>query len=69
MPLVTALANRINELKELGLTKVSVAANWMVHRVTPLKKQVQPGWEYNGVQDPTRETSSNLVASKMVGLL
>jgi hypothetical protein len=30
IPLVTALANRVSELKELSLTKVSVAANWLV---------------------------------------
>jgi hypothetical protein len=23
----------------------------------PLKKQVHPGWEYSGLQDPTRETN------------
>jgi hypothetical protein len=38
MPLVIALANRVSELKELDLTGVSVATNWLVHRVTPLKK-------------------------------
>jgi hypothetical protein len=30
MPLVTALANQVNELKELGLTKVNVATKWLV---------------------------------------
>jgi hypothetical protein len=49
MPIVTALASRVSKLKELGLIRVSVAANWLVRRVTPLKKQVHPGWEYNGV--------------------
>jgi hypothetical protein len=38
MPLVSALANRISELKELGLIRVSVAANWLVHRVMLLMK-------------------------------
>jgi hypothetical protein len=69
MPLVTTLANRVNELKELSLTGVSVAANWLVCQVTLLKKQVHPGWEYSGVQDSNLETSSNLAASKMVVLL
>jgi hypothetical protein len=69
MPLVVALANRVSELKELSLTGVSVTANWLVHRVTPLKNQVHPGWECNGVQDPTRETSDNVEANKMVKLL
>jgi hypothetical protein len=69
MPLVTTLANRVNELKELSLTRVSVAANWLVCQVMLLKKQVHPGWEYSGVQDSILETSSNLAASKMVVLL
>jgi hypothetical protein len=47
VPLVTALADRVSVLKELGIIGVSVAANWMVHRVTPLKKQVHLGWEYS----------------------
>jgi hypothetical protein len=42
-----------------------MVANWLIHRVTPLKKQLHPGWEYSGVQDPTRETSDNLEAKKM----
>jgi hypothetical protein len=31
-------------------------ANWLAHQVTPLKKQVHPGWEYSELQDPTQET-------------
>jgi hypothetical protein len=30
---------------------------------------MHPGWEYSGVQDPTRETSDNIKANKMVELL
>jgi hypothetical protein len=69
MPLVTALANRVSELKELDLIGVSVATNWPVRWVTPLKKQVHLGWEYNDAQDPTQEMSDNLTAKKMVELL
>jgi hypothetical protein len=68
-PLVTGLANQVSELKELGLTGVSMAANWLVHRVTPLKKQVHSGWEYSGTQDLSWEMSDNLTASKIVELL
>jgi hypothetical protein len=46
-----------------------MAANWLAHRVMPLKKQVHPGWEYNGLQDPTRETSDTPGVSKVVKLL
>jgi hypothetical protein len=43
-----------------------VATNWLVCQVTPLKKQVHPGWEYSGVEDLTSEMSDNLSATKMV---
>jgi hypothetical protein len=43
IPLVSALAGRINELKDLGLTGVSMATNWLVCRLVPLKKQVHMG--------------------------
>jgi hypothetical protein len=34
-----------------------------------LMKQVHPRWEYNGVQDPTRETSVNPGPNKVLELL
>jgi hypothetical protein len=55
-----ALTNMINLLKECSLTGVCVAAHWLACRVIPLKKQVHPGWEYNGVHDPTRENSEKI---------
>jgi hypothetical protein len=64
-----ALTNKINLLKESGLTGVYVAAHWLAHRVIPLKKQVHPGWEYNGFQDPTRETSDKITLERLVKLL
>jgi hypothetical protein len=35
------------------LTGVYMVTHWLAHRVMPLKKQVHPGWEYSGAQDPT----------------
>jgi hypothetical protein len=46
-----------------------VAANWLARRVTPLKKEVHPGWEYNRLQDPSCETMENIGDSKLVKLL
>jgi hypothetical protein len=34
-----------------------------------LKNQVHPEWEYNGLQNPTRETSNNLRVNEVVKLL
>jgi hypothetical protein len=53
LSIVAALVNRVNDLKSHGLTGVCVVAHWLTHQVMPLKKQVHPGWEYSGVQDPT----------------
>jgi hypothetical protein len=64
-----SLAARVSELKGLDFTRVSVATNWLAHRVTPLKKQVHLGWEYCGVQDPTQESGNNIKANKLVELL
>jgi hypothetical protein len=46
-----------------------MTTNWLVCIIVPLKKLVHSGWEYNRVQDPTQETSSNLGATRMVELL
>jgi hypothetical protein len=69
LPIVAALANWVSDLKRRSLIGVCMATNWLARRVTPLKKQVHPGWEYNGLQDPTRETSDNLRVNEVVKLL
>jgi hypothetical protein len=56
LPQVATLVNKVNILKEKGLIGVCVAAHWLARRVQPLKKQMHPGWEYIGLQDPTRES-------------
>jgi hypothetical protein len=63
---VAALTNKINQLKEQGLTGVSVAAHWLPRRVLPLKKQVHPGWEYSRLQDLTQETSEKITPGILV---
>jgi hypothetical protein len=69
LPIVDALASQVSDLKRRGLISVCVAANWLAHRVTPLKKQVHPGWEYIGLQDLSRESIENIRFSKLVKLL
>jgi hypothetical protein len=59
-PQVAALINKVNLLKDKGLTGVCVATHWLARRVQSLKKQVHLGWEYNGSQDPTRETQEKI---------
>jgi hypothetical protein len=43
LSIIAALGNRVNDLKNQGLTDVSVAAHWLARRVMPPKKQVNPG--------------------------
>jgi hypothetical protein len=45
---------------------VCVATHWLACRVQLLKKQVHPGWEYYGPQDPTRETRENITSGLLV---
>jgi hypothetical protein len=40
---VAALIDKVNLLKEKGLTGVCIAAHWLAHQVQPLKKQVHLG--------------------------
>jgi hypothetical protein len=63
---VAALTNKINLLKEQGLTGVYVATHWLACGVLQLKKQVHPGWEYNRLQDPTRETNEKIALELLV---
>jgi hypothetical protein len=37
-----------------------MAAHCLAYRVQTLKKQVDPGWEYNGSQDLTWETQEKI---------
>jgi hypothetical protein len=69
LPIVAALGNRVNDLKNQGLTDVCVTAHWLAHRVMHMKKQVHPRWEYNGVHGPTRETFGTSRPSKILELL
>jgi hypothetical protein len=66
LPLVAALTNKINHLKEQGLTGVFVAGHWLARIVLPLKKQVHSGWEYSGLQDSTPETSEKITLEILV---
>jgi hypothetical protein len=69
LPHVTALTKKINLLKERSLTGACMAAHWLAHRVIHLKKQVHLGWEYSGVQNPTRETNEKITLEHLVKLL
>jgi hypothetical protein len=69
LPIIAALTNRVNDLKRCGLTGVCVAANWLAHRVMPLKKQVHPGREYSSLEDPTQESTDKIKVSEVLKLL
>jgi hypothetical protein len=58
--------DRVNLLKEKGLTGMCVATHWLARRVQPLKQQVHQDWEYSGLQDQTRETQENIAPEHLV---
>jgi hypothetical protein len=35
--------DKVNRLKEKGMTGMCVAAHWLARRVQPLKKHIHPG--------------------------
>jgi hypothetical protein len=63
---VTALTNKINLLKEQCLTGDYVATHCLGRGVLPLKKQIHPSWEYNGLQEPIRETNEKIALELLV---
>jgi hypothetical protein len=63
---VAALTDKINLLKEKGLTGMCVAANWLARRVQPLNKNVHLGWEYSDLQDPTQESQEKIIPELLV---
>jgi hypothetical protein len=65
-PEVAALIDKVNLLKEKGLTSVCAAAHWLARRVQPLKKQLHLDWEYSGLQDLTWETQEKMSPELLV---
>ena len=57
---ILELVGRVDHLRDLELTGVSVAANWLSRRVISLKQQIHPAWEYSGTSDPTREVETEI---------
>ena len=69
MTAVMSQVTRVNRYRELGLTGVMVAANWLIRRVIPLKEQSHPAWDYTGLDDSSCETSERLGERKLRALL
>jgi hypothetical protein len=63
---VAALIDKVNLLKEKGLIGMFMASHWLARRVQPLKKRVHLGWEYSGLQDPTRETQEQMTSKLLL---
>jgi hypothetical protein len=63
---VATLIDKVNLLKEKGLTGVCIAAHWLAHQVQPLKKQVHLGWKCSRLQEPTWETQEKMAPELLV---
>jgi hypothetical protein len=46
-----------------------MATTWLACQVIPLKQQVHPDREYNGIEDPTCEVRRHIIAAKLESLL
>ena len=46
--------DRIDFLRQAGLTSVMVVTDYLRHRLAPLREWVRPCWVYTGPQDITR---------------
>ena len=53
-------------MKDQGLNGVGVVTNFIRHRVQPLQKRVQYGFEYIGPQDPCRVTTEELIEDEVL---
>ena len=40
--------NRIDDLRQVGLTSVMVVADYLHHRLAPLRERARPYWMYTG---------------------
>jgi hypothetical protein len=52
-----------------GLTVLHVVADWLRHRVQPLKLNSHPVWEYSGPSDPTREDPSDFSEKEVTNMM
>ena len=60
MKQVEELFTYIQRRKGEGVTGVGVVANFINHRVQPLKERAHPSFEFSGPDDPTRESGALL---------
>lgn len=54
------LLKKIADLKEQGVTGVAVARSFLKRRVQPLQLRTTPGYEYSGLDDPSRMSSEDI---------
>lgn len=54
------LLKKIADLKEQGMTGVAVARSFLKRRVQPLQLRTTPGYEYSGLDDPSRMSSEDI---------
>ena len=50
----------IASLKKKGISGEAMAFDWMKHRIQPLQARVTFGFEYQGVNDPSRLSKNEI---------
>ena len=60
---------RIAVLKNKGVTGVMVAFSWLGRQIQPLQKRCHAGFEYSGLDDPSRFSSEVIHLNEAMAIL
>lgn len=66
LAIIDPLLHQIQGLKDIGLTRAGVLRSFISHHIQPLKLWVNFGFEYLGVNYPSRMTSEELPAKDVL---
>ena len=63
------LLEKIAVLKNKGVTGVTVVFSWLGRQIQPLQKRCNAGFEYSGLEDPSRFSSEKIHPDEAMALL
>ena len=63
------LLTRIAERRREGVTGATVVSSWLRRQIQPLQSRIHSGFEYTGLQDPSRFSSEETSQDEAMVLL
>ena len=63
------LLEKIAVLKNKGVTSATVVFSWLGRQIQPLQKRCNAGFEYSGLEDPSRFSSEKIHPDEAMALL